>query len=469
MLKKSILILIITLTLAVLAFFSFSYFAKDNGEGDNNPVSEGINFLSQFNPFRSDDNKKDEANPPFVDENGDLQENPDEVEIVAKLKQVSSLPIAGFTIFMKERFKEIPVIETPLTPATENQTSTTTTSQGEPSGKVEVKPEVKKVINKTPAPAPTEFMEALRYVDRSTGNIYQTFIDKIQEIKFSSTVIPKIYDAYFGNHGESVVMRRLKGDGVTIETFLGQLPKEKLGADGEIIETKGIFLTENIQDISPSPDQSKIFYLTNVSNSIVGNILNLRDSKKSQIFDSSFTEWLSFWPSSKSVTLTTKPSGIVLGYMYALDVDKKSFTRVLGDIYGLTTLTSPTGKLVLYSDSNLSLNVYNTETKASTALGVRTLPEKCVWNKTSEYVYCAVPKSIPGLTYPDAWYQGEASFEDQIWKIGIKDVKNTVLVDPILELGGVETDGIKLSLSAYEDYLFFVNKKDSILWELKLR
>ena len=66
----------------------------------------------------------------------------------------------------------------------------------------------------------------------------------------------------------------------------------------------------------------------------------------------------------------------------------------MGNINGLTTLTSPNGKLVLYSNDNLSLNVYHTDTKVANILGVKTLPEKCVWGKISDFVYCAVPKSI---------------------------------------------------------------------------
>ena len=92
----------------------------------------------------------------------------------------------------------------------------------------------------------TEFMPALRYVNKATGNIYQTFADKIDERKFSSTVVPKVYDAYFGNNGQSVIMRYLKDD-KTIETFIGALQKEYLGADSVgTNEVAGSFLPENI-------------------------------------------------------------------------------------------------------------------------------------------------------------------------------------------------------------------------------
>jgi hypothetical protein len=91
-----------------------------------------------------------------------------------------------------------------------------------------------------------------------------------------------------------------------------------------------------------------------------------------------------------------------------------------------------------------------------------------VWGKGSDVLYCAVPKIIEGALYPDAWYQGEVSFGDQIWKIDIKTGKTSLIADPATATGE-EVDGIKLSVDDSENYLFFVNKKDSFLWELNLR
>jgi hypothetical protein len=43
-----------------------------------------------------------------------------------------------------------------------------------------------------------------------------------------------------------------------------------------------------------------------------------------------------------------------------------------------------------------------------------------------------------------------------------------MLADPAA-ISGEEIDGIKLALDADENYLFFVNKKDSFLWEYSLK
>ena len=445
--KRNFILLIIILIIIGAGVMWFLYFREGAGPTD---TGEGTNFISRFNPFGNAKPKPVEIPPTDI---SGYQPNPTPTTD-EKLKKVSSMPIAGFIVYNKERLKDVPVVA-PETPSAENPVTTPA------SPAKEVKPT---------APA-TEFMPSLRYVARANGNIYQTFVDKIEERRFSGTVIPKVYEAFFGSKGDFVIMRYLKEDGRTIQTFVGNLPKEYLGADTTIDnEISGVFLPENIQDMSMSPDASGLFYLFTSGDSMIGTTLTLLNDKKVQIFDSVFTEWLSSWPNAKTITLTTKPSFGIPGYIYMLDgTNGKGFKKVFGGINGLTTLTSPDGKLVLYGNDSLSLSVYHMDTKVSDLLGIKTLPEKCVWGKISDTVYCSMPQTIPSGFYPDTWYQGEVSFSDQLWKIDIKTGNATMLIDPVTVNGGGEIDGTKLALDESENYLFFVNKKDSFLWEFNLK
>jgi len=417
-----IIVLIIT-TLGVLYYF-LSYKPQNPTNG-----GEGTNFLSEFNPFGGTTTQKKPTEEPTYS-------TPEVVEVTGtKFKKVSTMPIAGYGTFKKERYTK-----TGAVPETETD---------------------------KPTPPAAEFMTALRYVTRADGNIYQTFADDIDERKFSNTTIPKVYEAYFGNKGETVVIRNLQSDEMTIDTFIGNLPKEVLGADSTANEIRGAFLTENIKDLSISYDQSKVFYLAPTTTGVTGISLGFIDNKKSAVMDSPFSEWLPLWPNSKMITLTTKPSALIPGYMYSIDPAVKKLNKILGDINGLTTLTSPNGKLVAYSGNNLALQLYDIGTKTSMSLGVITLPEKCVWDSGSVILYCAAPKTIPGALYPDAWYKGEISFSDQIWKIDTVTGTTEIILDPVITVGE-DIDGIKLQLDADEEYLFFVNKKDSHLWEFIL-
>jgi hypothetical protein len=446
--RRNFILLIIVLILIILGVFVYVFMQK-TPPSPTEPGG-GTNFISQFNPFGSG------GKTPPKDSPVNVSDGENEVEVegeIPKLRKVSSMPIAGYTVYQKERLIEVPP------PILMDPTPTPSTST----------PPNPAATKAKPLPPATEFVPFLRYVDRATGNIFQTFADKLEERKFSSTVIPKVYEALFGNNGEVVVMRYLKGDGRTIETFLGNLPKEVLGGDStEENQVVGSFLPENITDVSLSGDKANLFYLINSGNTTIGTILNFASNKRVSVFDSTFNEWLGSFPNAKLITLTTRPGSGVLGYAYALDPTTKNLVKIINKVTGLTTLPSPDGKLILYADDNLNLSIFHRDTKSIDSLSVRTLPEKCVWGNTNLTIYCLAPKSLSANNYPDSWYMGEISFNDQIWKISLETGNSSLLVDPVL-VTGEEIDGIKPMLDQNENYLLFVNKKDSYLWELNLK
>ena len=367
------------------------------------------------------------------------------------LQKISSMPIAGAVVFEKER----PVTETATAALATDPAPTTTTE-----------------TNKTKsAPKPTtELAAAVRYTERERGHIYETYLDTIVEKKISNTTIPRIHEAFFGSKGETAILRYLESDNRTITTFAAGLPKEIPGGDS-ILDIKGGFLPSNISDLAIAPDTKKVFYLMPYTSSIIGTTSFFDGSQKTQLFGSEFTEWLSQWATARTILLTTKPSYAFAGYAYTLDTQTKSFDKLISAVPGLTTLMSPNGKLILYSESagnSVSLKVFNVDTRESTDTGARTLPEKCTWGTNSEYAYCAVPTELPRANYPDKWYQGEVSFNDQIWKLDVRANFMTIVADPFA-ITGEEVDAIKLSMDQKESYLIFTNKKDSYLWALNLK
>ncbi len=431
--RRNLILLIIFLCAVTLVFFGYLYITRTDGTKPEDSGG-GSNFFSGWNPF---------STKPSTSGTTPEGETPIEPEIPGeeigslKLKKVSTMPIAGYGVFQKERITQV---------FEEGQDGNTT-----------IKDEI-------------ELAPAVRYVEKERGIIYQTYADIIKENKFSSTIIPRIYEAFFGNKGESVVMRYLKSDDETIETYIGRLPKEFAGEEPrDDNEISGSFLPSKISDVSISTDNTKLFYLFNLGDGVIGSSLEFSSNKKTQVFESSYTEWLSQWPTSNLVMLTTKPASGVPGYMYKLDINTKAMTKVIGDINGLTTLTSPTGRLVLYAGDNLSLNLYDTSNRNSLPVGIRTLPEKCSWTKDEVYIYCAVPKNIPQGEYPDVWYQGIVSFNDELWRIDPATGITNQILNPAIETKGEEIDAIRLSLDDSSTFLFFINKKDNFLWEFSLK
>jgi len=322
-----------------------------------------------------------------------------------------------------------------------------------------------------------------RYIERGVGHIFETNMNNLKEERISNITRLKIYEAIWGNSGKNVIIRYLDDKNEeTIRSFVITLgnteEKQPLEFEEEIPieiteqETEGIFLPENISGIALSEENDKkIFYIFELNNSTVGTIYNLENSKMAQIFQSPFTEWLPQWPNKDTITLTTKPSEKVPGFMYFLDVKTERFIKILSEINGLTTLTNLDGNKILYSESKnswISLNIYDTEEYSSKELPLSTLPEKCIWSKVDKnIIYCAVPNNPTRGSYPDQWYQGLISFSDDIWAINIE----TYATERILSLTDTareEFDVVKLQIDNEDEFITFTNKKDLSLWSIKL-
>lgn len=306
----------------------------------------------------------------------------------------------------------------------------------------------------------------IRYIERATGHIYETESENSHVNKISNLTIPKIYEALWTTDGTKLLIRYLKDDNQTQRTFYAKIstttrPEQAL---------EGLFLADGIKDISLFGN--KIFYSFPGTSGIQGIRANIDGSDKNAVFSSSFSDWSSYWTSTTSITLFSRPSGLAEGSAYTLNPQTGSYTKTIGDIKGLTALGSPDGTLVLLSKSttgSLATGVYAVKTAQSQALAVSTLTDKCVWSvREKGVVFCGVPQTIPNGLYPDSWYQGKVSFNDSLWKIDTITGETEQLFTPEFE-AGVSMDMIKLSLNQKENALIFTNKKDMTVWRYTLK
>lgn len=465
--KRLILFIIFLFFIGVVVYALFTFIGVNPSE-EGEPLVK-IEFVDEF--FGIGGGQRDPGQDgPVFGETPDFQETPDpEQQAQLELFKISSSPIAGFTIFEQERFIEVPD-EEPPTVVGENETESpqegASENKEESEGETEETAEL--IESEQPEPPETELVPAVRYANIANGNVYQTFIDEIDERRISATLIPQLREAYFAEGGESAIMRYLGSDGTTINTFVGKLPEIVLGGDTSPGALDGTFLPENITSVSIAPNTSLILYLYDSQDYVTLNITDAFGDSGKQVFDSSFTEWLTQWPNESLVTLTTKPAASVPGYMYALDLTSNEFWKVISGVNGLTTLTGPEKDVVLYNDRSLTLYLYEIASGEVTNLNIKTLPEKCIWSKTGTVLYCAVPKFLETESYPDAWYKGKVSFSDQIWEIDLFNSTERAILDPIQVPQGEEIDAVSLMLDEDEQYLVFKNKKDSFLWGLKL-
>ena len=170
--------------------------------------------------------------------------------------------------------------------------------------------------------------------------------------------------------------------------------------------------------------------------------------------------------------MSTKPSAEIAGYLYFLNSQTGTFSRILGGINGLTTKTNASATEVLYSDSIRGaprLYLYTIKTGESKLLPWNTFPEKCLWSITdSKIIYCAVPKSFPAGDYPDLWYQGLVSFTDDIWMINTDTLASTQIFDIQKETAN-NIDAVDIQIDSNDNYLFFTDKTSLTFWSLNLK
>ncbi len=308
------------------------------------------------------------------------------------------------------------------------------------------------------------------FIEQNTGHIQKvTGTDALSLTLLSNTTLPGAEILGWGNqNGPRFLAAFFKETGLEISSGKIQI----------IVGTSTNPGTTNLTPVSPdiygvtiAPDQQNVFYLTKNDTGATGWTSDFDFSKRRAVFNSTFTDWQVSWPEQNTLAFQTKASALAPGFLYFLNPKSGTWQKIIGGKTGLTTLTSPDAKTVLYNDSGNSqgAKILDVKTGSSLALGLAAWPEKCVWTSDSLSIYCATPRNLPaGNYYPDAWYQGTISFNDQLWQINPKKGIVRLLLDPSKIGQSLAIDGYKLLLDRPLHHLFLINKKDNSLWTLSL-
>ncbi|PJE73457.1 MAG: hypothetical protein COV02_02545 [Candidatus Terrybacteria bacterium CG10_big_fil_rev_8_21_14_0_10_41_10] len=308
----------------------------------------------------------------------------------------------------------------------------------------------------------------LRYIERSTGNVYEVGYSGKNRKRLTNTTILKSFETFWTSKANKVLIKYFEeagsAAGWSVKNFLADLSV----LSGEPKELSGVFLPSGIKTAAVSPVEDKVFYLILADGEHQGIVANFKNENKNSIFSLNFGEFNAEWPNRDIITLITKPAAMADGYLYFLNQRTEKFERILGGVKGLTARVSTDASKIIYSASdsrngNFNTRILDAASNSSSEFDFNTLPEKCVWGANSKTVYCAAPKSLPKADYPDEWYQGEISFNDSLWKKDFTDGATTLLHK---DLG---FDAINLSLSENGEYLIFMDKATGILWSLILK
>lgn len=309
----------------------------------------------------------------------------------------------------------------------------------------------------TPQVSTTPDVE-VRFIDRASGNVYSYVAHARTLTRISNKTLPGIQQAAWVSDGSRAYAQFLASTGG--EEHVNTYSMNADSGDG--------YLLENDLAQVQVAGSSTLFTLFSGTTGSVGTISRADGSNSKTLF-SSVLSAITVHPTSGDLFATNKPSSQIDGYGFQISRATGSFSRILGPYRGLSVLPNASGSSVIYSYTDggtFHLRVLNTATRATTALPLATLAEKCVWSADGLSIYCAVPTNMQG-DLPDSWYQGVATFSDRIWKIDLSQRIATLVVDPS-QVGKVSIDAVNLSIDASEDVIVFSDKHSGALYAYDL-
>ncbi|MEK7162310.1 MAG: hypothetical protein AAB730_00435 [Patescibacteria group bacterium] len=284
----------------------------------------------------------------------------------------------------------------------------------------------------------------VRYIEKSSGHVFEMDFDGGNKQRISNTTIPGIFEVVWSGTGGRAILKYLSGEKLNI-----------LSANFTGSSTQGSFLSPDIKDALFSLKGDRIAYVIEAPDETL--VITAAPDNKNQTvrLRTPHSSWKILWPEDNNLYLLTSPSAYLDGFLYKINLASGNFTKTLGPKPGL---------LASLNGANWFISEADTDNKTViSSLAIKTLPEKCAWSKKSkDVILCGVPLSLPAGIYPDDWYKGKISFDDVIIKMNLSGGSASSVLIP------ENADVINPVLSEDETLLFFINKKDGTLWRVKL-
>lgn len=326
-----------------------------------------------------------------------------------------------------------------------------------PGESVEITPEQKLFrITDFPVTSPSlnKQEDKILYYKKSGGDLLSSDLDGKNQTKISNITVVGLLEAIWASTRDRAAVFYL--DNETVKGFL------HIGTSSVAV------LPQGIKSFSWSPDGKSLAYLLpkNDRLDLITADASGRNSKK--VFTTPIGDASINWVSADRIVFSTAPSGLAEGYLYVYLRSSGVFNKIVGPLFGLSTLWSADGSRLLLGATNalgkrLDLAVRDSSGKELSLAGSRTLPQKCVWQGTAAF-YCAVPRAISAETvWPDDYLRGELNTSDRLLFTDYAKKENK----EILNTGDFDMSDMLLNKTA--NWLVFVNRIDGSLWSLKIR
>lgn len=320
-----------------------------------------------------------------------------------------------------------------------------------------------KIISQQAILSPVIDKQKVKYYSATNGNVFESSFDGLEITPISSNNLTNLLKVLWSPNKDKVITVSEENDQAKKYFYDYQVGQATL-------------LDQRTQWIVWSPEEDKIAYQYYDDQTGDNNIsiANPDGSQWTNILNTRIKNLIVEWPSKTQVSIRTRPSGLAQSVVYTIDLENNDFKKVMNETYGLTILWSPLGDKLLFSETNnqgknLKLKIADLAKQTIKELDLITLPEKCVWSQDNRTIFCAVPEKKIRSTavLPDDYYKKAIYFSDAIWRINL-DTAEAVQVAGSTTENSATYDAKELLLSPLEDYLFFVNRKNDYLYNLKL-
>jgi len=300
------------------------------------------------------------------------------------------------------------------------------------------------------------------YYGQANGNIWQSAFDGSSLTRVSSASLDNLAKVIWSPDKNKIIRIYQDAEGNISKYFYNHEANQSFP------------LSNDIQEIAWSSDSNKITYqYTNeITNKNTITVADPDGNNWKNILDVRMKNLNLGWVNSE-IAFYEKPSGIAQGSLFLLNPSTGNLAKVLSNIYGMAVKWSPQGDKILYSKTNnkgknLALYLALKDGTGETSANISSLVEKCVWSADNRSLFCAIPKNISQANVlPDDFYKGIFASDDEFWKINLETGERIPLLEP-WEKGEESYDAVDLFLSPLEDYLFFVNKKNGLLYSIEL-
>ena len=307
------------------------------------------------------------------------------------------------------------------------------------------------------APTITSKGDAIRYVARENGHIFQTDLAGANESALVKITIAEPYEGFWAPLRDRVALFSMDAG----------IPKKFLA--GVATGTASRFLPPEITSLDWSPDGVSLVYLQRRKNDVALVIADAAGQKPTTVYATPVPDFIVRWVTKNTILLVSRPSGLAPGLVMRFTVQSRAANVLLANRNGIIVqpLTDGSGFLFSASDARGNaeqLSFFSIATAAITPLNVTTLADKCAAQPNGKKVYCGVPRGTILGPSPDAWYQGSVSLLDSIAEIDLASGAVRKLLT-----NEIDVDILAIFPTPDGRYLFFHDKKTGTLWRLDLR